>query len=74
MSKRYVIKEGKTRDGIQDILVGHEGGKDFEMVGVWVSERSGIHCVDYSGPLQAMSGSCAHVKAVKRYLKRKRGE
>ena len=35
---------------------------------VWVSD--GAHCTGCSTPLRAMSGSCPHVRAVKRLLAR----
>jgi hypothetical protein len=46
------------------------GYKVTSRCAVWVTDGRG-RCSTCSGPLVAMSGSCGHVRAALRYLKRK---
>lgn len=67
-ARRFEIKETVDRDGIREFLVGYPEQRDFERVGVWVGVEGIPRCVDCQGRLVAMSASCKHARAVKRYL------
>lgn len=65
---RYEIEEVSDRDGIREYRVGVPGQPDYERVGVWVGRSGSPRCCECSGLLVAMSASCKHALAVKRFL------
>jgi hypothetical protein len=65
---RYTVKPRG-----RDFIVLEPRQRDFEAVGVWNSNGT-IRCCECSGPLVAMSASCRHVQAVKRYMNRPKGK
>lgn len=66
--KRYIVTDKGTRDGIRDFVVGEDGQPEWERVGVWVGKDNTPRCASCSRLLVAMSASCPHAKAVKRFL------
>lgn len=72
MPLRYEIKEQLTR-GKLTLLVGRQGQPDWQRVGVWVNDDGEPRCTDADCQtmLTAMSASCRHARAAKRYLQRK---
>ena len=66
---RYFITEHSESDGITEYHVGiYLNQPDYEQVGVWVGGDGMPRCVECQGRLVAMSASCVHAKAVKRFL------
>lgn len=74
MSKRYVIKLLSDVDGIVEYRVAASTDQPvFEQTKVWIS--NGVpRCTRCSGIIAAMSASCRHVKAVKRFLSKRAAE
>ena len=72
---RYKIKEESGFSGtrvfsVRDLKLAVI--EDFAIAHVWVDEHR-VNCAICQTPLCGMSGSCCHVKAVKRYLVKEKG-
>ena len=68
---RYIVKFMEKQDNliiykVTDLTKQEQRHSETKWsIDVWVSED--VRCVSCRGPLVAMSASCAHVKAVKRF-------
>jgi hypothetical protein len=68
---KYRIRDEGERDDIRQFAVTEGDQREWEAVGVWVSKGNPKpRCCECSGPLVAMSASCPHAKAVKRWLQK----
>lgn len=68
MVQRYTIQKVRDTDGIAEYAVTKDTRPLWECPRVWVGQDRVPRCTNCSGPLAAMSASCAHAKAVKRFI------